>query len=96
MARTQHASCHPDRRLQSVVDEPLGRERETFCADGRSSDGAAQPFEFVALIGGGDHAGMQREPSGPRGRALVITRTRESLQGERFTPGMRAQRDKVK
>ena len=83
----------PIRRLQSVVDEPLGGERETFCADGRSRDVAAQPFEFVALVGGGDHAGMQREPSGPRGRALVITRTRKSLQGARFTPGMRAKCD---
>ena len=63
----------PIRRLQSVVAEPLGGERETFCADGRSRDGAALPFEFVALVGGGDHAGMQREPIGPRGRALVIT-----------------------
>ena len=86
----------PIRRLQSVVDEPLGRERETFCAHRRPRDGAAQPFEFVALVCCRDYAGMQREPSGPRRRALVITRTREGLQGERFTPGMRAQRDKVK
>ena len=69
----------PIRRLQSVVDEPLGGERETFGAHRRPRDGAAQPFEFVALICCCDHAGMQREASGPRRTALVITRTRESL-----------------
>ena len=69
------------RRLQSVVDELLGRERETFGADRRPRDLAAQPFEFVMPVGGGNHAGIQREPIGPRRRALVITRTRESLPG---------------
>ena len=48
----------PIRRLQSVVDEPLGGERETFAADRRPRDGAAQPFKFVALICCCDHAGM--------------------------------------
>ena len=86
----------PIRRLQSVVDGPLGGERETFAARRRPRDISAQSFEFVALIGCRDHTGMQREPSGPRRRALVIAATRQGLQGKHFTPGMRAQRDKVK
>ena len=48
----------PIRRLQLIVDEPLGGERETFSAHRRPRDGAAQPFEFVALVSGGDHAGV--------------------------------------
>jgi len=47
------------RRLQSVVDGPLGGERETFGAHRRPRAIAAQPFEFGALISGGDHAGVQ-------------------------------------
>ena len=47
------------RRLKSVADKPLGGERQTFAAHCRSRDGAAQPFEFVALVDRGDHAGMQ-------------------------------------
>ena len=49
----------PIRRFQSVVDEPLGGKRETFGAEGGPRNIPAQPFEFGALIGGGDHAGMQ-------------------------------------
>ena len=52
----------PIRRLQSLVDEPLGGERETFAAHRRPRDGAAQPFEFVALICCCDHTGMHEKP----------------------------------
>ena len=52
----------PIRRLQSVVNVALGRQRQSRGADGGPRDRPPQPFEFGAL-GGGDHAGMQREPS---------------------------------
>ena len=83
-------------RLQSIVVEALGRQRQALAAHCRPRDLSTQPFEFVALISFCGHAGMQREPMGSRCGELVIARIRESLQGERFTPGMRAERCKVK
>ena len=49
----------PIGRLQSVVNVALGRERKSLAADCGPRDVTAQPFEFGALIGGSDHAGVQ-------------------------------------
>ena len=69
----------PIRRLQSVVDEPLAGERETCGADGGPRDGAAQPFEFVALIG--QWARLGSEPVWDEASALRPTSTPRGVDG---------------
>ena len=88
----------PVRRLERVANVAVRRERQPFFRDRRTGDVAAQPFQLLAFICLGRHAGVQRETSHLADRiAKWIFRitNRQGLQGEHLAPCLRTHGDAV-
>jgi hypothetical protein len=89
----------PIRRLQPVAHLARCGQCQAIFRHRRATHVAAQPLEYLALLGRDVHAGMQREPAGA-GRAVRIALQprqpgRNGLQREQLLPSPGAFGDPV-